>query len=348
MEETLCFEEAWPALEKRLRGALAGRRVPADFRDDILQETGLRLFRNWSNVRPDSSWAFALTIALNLVRDEMRRRERQDPTRLETPTHHRDAEQDALVRIELQRVSDAMATMSARQRSILLAEIGERSHAEIEGAALKMARMRARRRLRSMLEQASGFVLLGVDRVRRLVGTSDASYTGAFSAMGRPVAVASLTALGVLGALGPDASSLSKGGLLGPGPRATQAISIADPKNQQELRAATAHETVRDDAEQIVTSEREPDTDDGIGIDPSETEIPPYEAEHEVAPSTFGENETRVGVRVTHEGTECEDTQPTSVCTGGGAVAVTATIAAGGEERQITVGSANATSPSRS
>lgn len=347
MEETIGFEEAWPALEKKLRGALAGRRVPADFRDDILQETGLRLFRNWNKVRPDSSWAFALTIALNLVRDEMRRRERQDPTRLEAPTHHRDAEQDALVRIELQRVSDAMATMSARQRSILLAEIGERSQSEIEGAALKMARMRARRRLRSMLEQASGFVLLGFDRVRRLVGTSDAAYTGALSAMGRPVAVASLTALGVLGALGPDASPLFKGGLLDPADRATQTISIAEPERVPALRAAEIIENVGTDDERIVEPDQDTAADEAIVIDPTETEIPPYEAEHEVAPSTFGENETRVGVGVSHEGTECEGTQPTSVCTGGGGAAVTLTVAAGGEEREITVGSGNASAPSR-
>ena len=338
MDATIAFEEAWPALDKRLRGALAGRRVPVDIRDDIVQETGLRLFRSWSNVRPDSAWAFALTIAINLVRDEMRRCERQDPSRLEAPGHQRDAEQDALARIELQRVGDALASMSKRQRSILLAEVGGESHGEASGAALKMARMRARRRLRSMLEQASGFVLVGTDRLRRLVGAGDPALSGAFSGMGRPTAVASITAMGILGLFGPDTSSLFKGGDFESLARPAQVITVAGGDRELQVRpgqtVAGGRIAIEDDP-----IARNKEDEENLVIDPNNPGIPPYEAEHEIAPSTFGENETRVGVEVSHEGAQCGDSPtPASVCTGVENASVTATVAAGGDERKVTVG----------
>lgn len=343
MDMTVSFEEAWPALDKRLRGALAGRRVPVDLRDDIVQETGLRLFRNWSHVRPESSWAFTLTIAINLVRDEMRRRERQDPSRLETPTHQRDAEQDALIRIELQRVRDAMAAMSERQRSILLAEIGETTQAEVEGAALKMARMRARRRLRSMLEQASGFVLLGFDRMRRYLGTSDPMLTGALSGMGRPAAVASIAAMGVLGAFGPDAAVLFNEDAFSSRP--AQTITVAGAVAADEPLDTVDGRMGRDSASFEGSEAATHEEQESLVVDPDRTEIPPSEVEQEVAPATFGEDETRVGVRVRQEGAQCNSSQPASVCTGGGASA-TLEIAAGGEEHEATVGSGRVTSKS--
>ena len=344
MDVTMGFEEAWPALDKRLRGALAGRRVPVDLRDDIVQETGLRLFRHWSSVRPESAWAFALTIAINLVRDEMRRCERQDPSRLETPGHQRDAEQDALVRIELQRVGDALAAMSARQRSILLAEIGEESHGEASGAALKMARMRARKRLRSMLEQASGFVLLGFDRLRRLIGAGDPAISGALSAVGRPVAVASITAMGILGVFGPDTSSLFNGGNFGANSRPTQIDSVAGTDRALSLRREPAGAILFKTTDGGAATRTREGSGDGLVIDPDNPGIPPYEAEHEIAPGTFGENETRVGVQLSHGGAQCggDSAQPTSACTGVENASVTATVAAGGDERKVTVGPGSA------
>ena len=72
------FEEVWPELSLRLRRALSIRRVPAHVIDDLIQETGLRLFRRWETVDHDTIWALTNTIALNLIRDEMRKRKSGD------------------------------------------------------------------------------------------------------------------------------------------------------------------------------------------------------------------------------------------------------------------------------
>ena len=41
------FEEEWPELRKGLDRVLASRGVHSDKRDDLLQETGLRLYRRY-------------------------------------------------------------------------------------------------------------------------------------------------------------------------------------------------------------------------------------------------------------------------------------------------------------
>jgi len=350
MDATRSFEQAWPELDRRLRTALAGRRVPADLRDDIVQETGLRLFRAWAKVRADSMWSFTLTIAINLVRDEMRRRQRQDPSRLEAPVLQRDAEHEAMIRIELQRVSDAMACMSERQRSILLTEIGLEAHGEAEGSALKMARMRARRRLRSMLEQASGFVLVGLDRLRRTAVGGDAAWAGAVTSMGRPLAVASVATMGVMGMLTPDMSDLFDGGLTrGPVVVLGSDAPVRDagdiPRARTIIQLAARAEL--DPAEDSSANERfgpVTSSEDGVLIDPDESSFGPYEAEQEIAPSTFGENGTRAAVRARHEGAECGGSGATSMCTGTGRATVTVEVSAAGEERTVTIGSARVAS----
>jgi RNA polymerase sigma factor (sigma-70 family) len=154
------FVSEWPALQKRLTAMLARRRIPESLREDIVQETGLRLWRNWDRIDPDRPvWPFALTIAVNLVRDEIRERalmERKlvipdDPIPL-------DIEELALMRIELERVAEALNKLTAAQRSALLAEVGAQSVERVNTPAIKMLRMRARRRLKLMLEEASAVV----------------------------------------------------------------------------------------------------------------------------------------------------------------------------------------------
>ena len=197
MEEPT-FETSWPELEKQLRDALTRRRVPVDAREDVLQETALRLLRSWDRVRPESMWAFALTVALNIVRDEARKRERRDHSVIESPIHEHDAEHEALVRIELERVRVALASMPERQRSILLGEVGEAAHAGVSTPALKMARMRARRRLRSLIEDVSGFVALPFLRMRRWLHDADAGVANTAASMAvRLAAVATVSAMAI-------------------------------------------------------------------------------------------------------------------------------------------------------
>lgn len=208
------FEASWPELEKRLRDALTRRRVPVDAREDVLQETALRLLRSWDRVRVESMWAFALTIALNIVRDEARKRERRDNSIPESPTHEHDAEHEALVRLELDRVRLALASMPQRQRTILLGEVGEAGDVGPSTPAVKMARMRARRRLRSLIEDVSGLVALPFVRIRRSLLDLDASLANTAASM-----VVRLAAVGTVSAMAIPAVTQSPGGPAGPARR---------------------------------------------------------------------------------------------------------------------------------
>lgn len=205
------FEERWPELETQLRGVLTRRRIPVDEREDVLQETALRLIRNWDRVRAESLWAFSLTVALNIVRDEARKKERHDRSCLESPIVDRDPEHEALVRLELERVRVALTTMNERQRTVLLSEIGEAVH-EASTPAQKMARLRARRRLRALLEDASALVALPVMKLRRWVHDADASIANAAASWAVRVATLStVAAVAVPAAVGsPGALSLGR------------------------------------------------------------------------------------------------------------------------------------------
>ena len=165
------FEEQWPDLARRLDAMLAGKRVPAHKRDDIVQETGLRLFRMWEQVDPDRPlWALVVTIALNLLRDEARKHpEREVLGLVPERAADQDVERAGLARLELRRVRDAMTQLSPAHRSILMAELGDDETSLTRGPnASKMLRMRARRRLSALLDVASASgVLLGV-KLRRL------------------------------------------------------------------------------------------------------------------------------------------------------------------------------------
>ena len=201
------FESNWPKLEPQLRSALARRRIPVDAREDILQETALRLIRSWDHIRPESLWAFALTVSLNIVRDEARKKERRDRSGYECPVTERDPEHEALVRIELDRVRVAFDGLNERQRTILLGEIGEAA-VSASTPAQKMARMRARRRLRALMEDASSVVALSYLKLRRLVGDADAVVAGTAARFGmRVAALTTATAIAVPVAIGSSAAA---------------------------------------------------------------------------------------------------------------------------------------------
>ena len=165
------FEQQWPDLARRLDTMLAGKRVPAHKRDDIVQETGLRLFRMWDQVDPERPlWALVVTIALNLLRDEARKRpEREVLGLVPDRAADQDVERAGLARLEWRRVQRAMTQLSPAHRSILMAELGDEEAVSSRGPnATKMLRMRARRRLNALLDVASASGVVVAVRLRRL------------------------------------------------------------------------------------------------------------------------------------------------------------------------------------
>lgn len=165
------FEQQWPDLARRLDTMLAGKRVPPHKRDDIVQETGLRLFRMWDQVDPDRPlWALVVTIALNLLRDEARKRpEREVLGLVPDRAADQDVERAGLARLEWHRVQSAMSQLSPDHRSILMAELGDEYVTSSRGPnATKMLRMRARRRLNALLDVASASSVVVGFRIRRL------------------------------------------------------------------------------------------------------------------------------------------------------------------------------------
>jgi DNA-directed RNA polymerase specialized sigma24 family protein len=161
------FSEVWPDLSVRLRGFLRARRIPNDAIDDLVQEVGLRLYKTWDRIDQETVWALASTVVMNLVRDEMRRqevRQRQASSlRDESETSFDD---NVLARLELKRVQKVLKKLSRVDQKVLLAEWGQECDISFPSpAALKMARMRARQRLRAALEKASG--LLPLWRLRK-------------------------------------------------------------------------------------------------------------------------------------------------------------------------------------
>lgn len=191
------FERQWPTLARRVEGMLVRKGVPSCRRDDILQETALRLIRVWDNVDPLKSVpGLATTIALNLVRDESRRRTAHDDlTELSDVSEPGYVEAAGLARVELGRVRTAMTELSPAQRQALLAEVGSGNGNGHGANAEKMLRLRARKKLMAAMERVSGAVLL---RLRRTNDVFQLSTSGLRDAFVQGVSCLSCVALGLM------------------------------------------------------------------------------------------------------------------------------------------------------
>lgn len=150
------LEEQWPALATQLRSFLARRGTPYSRREDVVQETAARLVSMWERVDPQRpAWPLVKTIALNLLRDEARKRLEEIPTEeIELPCM--DHEVSMMARLELGRVRTALGDLSESHRGALLAEMGEASSSRTD--ADKMLRMRARKRLRQLMQELPALV----------------------------------------------------------------------------------------------------------------------------------------------------------------------------------------------
>lgn len=155
------FEGTWPDIERRLRRVLARKSIPPWLKDDIVQETGLRLFRNWNRIDPERGpWPLAMTIANNLLWDETHRRQPREVlgTVPERPDGH-DVERAGLARLELLRIKRVLPLLSHNYRSVLLSEIGYRTQLRGSPRAINMLRMRARQRLAALLDKTASSVI---------------------------------------------------------------------------------------------------------------------------------------------------------------------------------------------
>src|SRR4051812_16848625 len=148
---------------------LAARGVHAQDREDLLQETALRLYRVWETLAPDQPvWPFAVTIALNLWRGQLRAagvRPRDvlaadlpPPPAQAPPTF--DVERTVLARHELAQVGALMRELEPEQRRLLLANDEVAATVAPLRPAERMARMRARRELAKLVGRASAALAL--------------------------------------------------------------------------------------------------------------------------------------------------------------------------------------------
>lgn len=146
--------------------ALAKRRLGSDDdARDVVQQTLLQLHRARNDFRPDARlrpWLF--TIAMNLVREQYRKRKRRREQTLESaPEPVRDSQTGVVEREDEQkarvaRIRAALATLPAQQREVIELHWFEESPyediARIVGASVAAVRVRAHRgyeRLREIL-----------------------------------------------------------------------------------------------------------------------------------------------------------------------------------------------------
>lgn len=195
------FENVWPGLSRRVKSMLCRKGVTGGDVDDLVQEAALRLYRTWDQVDPTRDpWPLVSTITLNLVRDRARPRPIREIAADHVPERadSYEVERAGLARVELSRVENAMAMLSASHRTALLTEIGDGASIAADSEATRMLRMRARRRLAALLEKASAILLpLRINRLGELVEWAFGSRQAALSTVSclLCVALGAMTAL---------------------------------------------------------------------------------------------------------------------------------------------------------
>ena len=168
------FATEWPALVPKLRTMLARAGAPVAEREDLVQETALRLYRMWPKIDQERGVEpLARRIATNAWRDQWRRRgEREVLGDVPEAAAGHDTERAALARVEVREVSRAMARLRPATAAVLrVAATEAESDGLAEGgtpAALRMARCRARRALQASLRVACAAAVFAVAAMRAL------------------------------------------------------------------------------------------------------------------------------------------------------------------------------------
>jgi len=160
------FEVEWPKLDVRLRRVLGRRGIPRDEWDDLVQETGARLYSMWERVDPGRpAFPLAATIMTNLLCDRARRSMLREVAG-DVPEREslQDVERESFLRLDLDSVHRAVAALSTAQKQALFGELLGIEAVASRRDADKMLRMRARRKLASMVERVSALVPLRLMR----------------------------------------------------------------------------------------------------------------------------------------------------------------------------------------
>ena len=160
MDAETFFADEWPQMVPRLRAMLARAGAPAADRDDLVQETAVRLLRTWASIDPERGVeALARTIATNVWRDQWRRHGHREvlgevPEQVATA----DTERTAIARLHVLEVSRALASLKpavAETLRIAASEQEDDDRRTVTPASVRMARSRARRALTACLKVAS-------------------------------------------------------------------------------------------------------------------------------------------------------------------------------------------------
>ncbi|MDQ4126126.1 MAG: sigma-70 family RNA polymerase sigma factor [Actinomycetota bacterium] len=155
METHEPFEAAWRQMKPRIERLLRSRGAAADVVDDVVQETSIKLLHTWDRVDPRRPlWPLARTIALNCLTDHFRKATAEPAAEVPDEPALYDVEEHGLARAQLSAVVQTMRSLRPKDRSVLLAEVGE-SNAWANDSAHKMARLRARQRLAQALERSA-------------------------------------------------------------------------------------------------------------------------------------------------------------------------------------------------
>lgn len=188
MIEAPAFDDVWSEMRDRLARVLAARGVPAQDREDLLQETALRLYRVWDNLDPAQPvWPYAVTIALNLWRDTLRSaathvREVSPIVAFDNPDDL-DVERTVIARQELATVGAALRDLAPEQRRLVLETDELTNVVRPLRAAERMSRMRVRRELARVVGRASAIAaLIWLRRPGRAQAMAAAAFTGALAA----------------------------------------------------------------------------------------------------------------------------------------------------------------------
>ena len=233
------FEAQWPALATRVERLLARKGVPSEKRDDLLQETALRLIGMWHKVDPHRIEALATTIALNLLRDELRRKRSSEiVAQIPELPEPCDVEAAGMARVELARVRTALASLSPRHRSVLLREVGDAGASGLSQDAEKMMRMRARKKLQAALQKVSGILIF---RLRRFADAVNGVFFGGRDALLQGLSCVGCVAIGLM--VGVPSSSLVR-----PAHAATAPQLEIDQSDHAGATAASAEVLHRSDA----------------------------------------------------------------------------------------------------
>lgn len=188
MVEPREFGSTWMEMVERLTRVLAARGVPAQDREDLVQETALRLYRVWDTIDPEQPvWPYAVTIALNLWRDSLRASgpylRSVDASVACEPVAGLDVERTVIARQELAEVSAALRTLAPEQRRLVLETEELSAVVRPLRASERMSRMRVRRELARVVGRASAIAaLIWLRRPHRAQAFAAVAFTGALAA----------------------------------------------------------------------------------------------------------------------------------------------------------------------